>query len=48
MKCFGIATPAIVTIVQYVEKETAESVICSTYDSPYNSGCIHCDNDHWI
>ena len=30
------------------KRETAESVICSTYDSPYNSGCIHCDNDHWI
>ena len=28
------------------KRETAESVICSTYDSPYNSGCIHCDNDH--
>ena len=49
MKCFGIATPAIVTNRSVCRKrETAESVICSTYDSPYNSGCIHCDNDHWI
>ncbi len=31
MKCYGVATPAIVTIVQYVERKTTDIIICSTH-----------------